>query len=221
MIKAILFDFNGTLYQDADINEITWKNTLNIFSKGRLDFDEFYNKYKSTHDHLVFKEVIKTYPDLKNENIDYWVNHKESAYRQYCLDHKRNQMTNGAEKFLDYIKERNIKIGLCTSSPIENVEFYYSNVRLNRWFKMDNTIYDDGTYTSKTEMYLDCAARLNEKIEDCLIIEDSPKPIIEAIKTGCKNVIVINNKYSKDLDFLEIKQKINDFNELDYSILDK
>ena len=221
MIKAILFDFNGTLYLDRDINKITWEETVNKLSKGRIDFEEFYPKYKSVHDYLVIKEIIRRYPDLKDEDIDYWVDYKESAYRQYCVDHKRNKMTSGAEEFLSYVKEKGIKIGLCTSSIIDNVNFYYTNVKLDRWFKMENTIYDDGTYTSKTEMYLDCASRLNEKIEDCLIIEDSPRAIQEAIKTGCQKIIAIKNQDSEKLDNPEVKQFINDFTEFDYSILDK
>lgn len=220
MIKAVLFDFNGTLFQDGDINEITWQQTYEELTRNRLDFDTFYPTHKSIHSHIVIQEVLDMFEDLKNEDSNKWASIKEAKYRKYCIDHKRNQITPGAEKFLIYLKEKEIKRGLCTASIIENVNFYYSNLNLNRWFDMKYTVYDDGTYTSKMQMYLDCAKKLNIDIKDCLIIEDMPNPIKEAIKAGCKNIIAIKSDDTKNLDLPEIKQFINDFNDIDCSILD-
>lgn len=220
MIKAVLFDFNGTLFLDTEINRGIWREILNELSKNRIDFDNFFRNYKSVHNHIIIGEVIKMFPDLKNEDIDYWVNKKEIIYRKYCKDNKVNQLTPGAEKLLDYLKENKVKIGLCTSSIIDNVNFYYENVKLDRWFSMDYTVYDNGTYDSKTQMYLDCAKRLNVNIDEVLIIEDSPRSIKEAIKACCKKIVAIKNIDSEELDLPEIKQTINDFTELDYTILD-
>ena len=38
-IKAVLFDYNGTLFFDADINRIAWRQTIDEMSGGTLDFD--------------------------------------------------------------------------------------------------------------------------------------------------------------------------------------
>lgn len=218
MVKGVIFDFNGTLYIDHDINRLTWNNTICALTNNRLDFEGYYNTHKSSHDHLMIKDIISMFPDLQNEDVHYWINHKESAYRQYCVDHKRNKMTLGAEKVLDYLRNNNVKIGLCTSSPIENVHFYYSNLNLDRWFKMEYTIYDDESYTSKTKMYSDCAKLLDLKPEEVIVFEDSPDPIKEAIAAGVNKIVAIKREDTPNLP--EIKQVIKDYTELDYSIFD-
>lgn len=220
MIKAVLFDFNGTLFQDAAINKKIWKKILNELTNNKIDFESFYSEFSNTHNHLIINEIRKRYLNNKEIDVDYWSNKKEDTYKNYCLQHNLKQMTPGAEEFLNYLKENNIKIGLCTSSIIGNVNFYYKNLNLYRWFTMEHTIYDTGEYDSKSKMYLDCAKSFEENIKDCLIIEDSPRAIFQAIKAGCKKIIAIKNEETKNLEYEEIKQTINNFNELDYSILD-
>jgi len=219
MIKAVIFDFNGTLYMDHDINEITWRETINNLTNNRINFDEFYFPRRSMHDHLMIKDAIKPFADLKDTDIDYWVDYKEKAYRNYCVDHSRNKMVNGAEQLLDYLKENNYPIGLCTSSIIENVEFYYSNLNLNRWFSMDKTIYDNGTYTSKKEMYEDCAKLMKANMNEVLVFEDSPGVIKAVIEANPDSIIAINRMDSYLIpDYPKLKQRIDDFTKLDYSI---
>ena len=41
-MKAILFDYNGTLFADDDINAAAWKATIRELSQGKLDPEEFY-----------------------------------------------------------------------------------------------------------------------------------------------------------------------------------
>ena len=219
MVKGVFFDFNGTLYFDQDINKITWKQTIDKLSDSKIDFESFYKKYKSVMDFIVvedaFKLVNKKYT---KEDIDYFVDYKENAYRQYGIDHGRTVLPPGAEKVLDYLKEKKVPVILCTSSIIENVEYYYKYFNLKKWFKFEETVYDAGEYRSKKEMYQECAKRLKIKIEDVVVFEDSPKSIKEAIEAGAQKVVAI--KTDNTPTFKEIKQVIKDFTELDFSIFD-
>lgn len=219
MVKGVFFDFNGTLYFDQDINKITWKQTIDKLSDNKINFEPFYKKYKSIMDFIVVEDAFKLInKKYSKEDVDYFVNYKENAYRQYGIDHGRTKLPAGAEKVLDYLKEKNIPVILCTSSIIENVEYYYKYFDLEKWFVFDQTVYDTGEYTSKSKMYQECAKRLNIKIEDGVVFEDSPKSIQEAIEAGAKKVVAIKRDDTPPLQ--EIKQVINDFTELDFSIFD-
>lgn len=220
MIKAVIFDFNGTLFQDHDINRIAWLQTLEEITKNKIDIKSFYEKRKSLHNYLIVKDAFKEMNEEANEEtIQFWSIQKEIYYQNYCLEHHRNQMTNGAEELLDYLKQNNVKIGLCTSSIIENVNFYYKNVNLDRWFIKELTVYDNGKYHDKIDMYKDCAALLKENIKDIIVFEDSPKAIKEVIEAGCQKVIAIKRDDSPSLP--QIKQTIEDFTKLDKSIFNE
>lgn len=219
MIKAAFFDFNGTLYFDQDINRITWKQTIDAISNNSIDFDSFFANYKAVMDYIVIEDAHKLInKSYTKQDIDYWVNYKEERYRQYGIDHNRTVLPPGAKDVLDYLKSKNIPVILCTSSIIENVDFYYDYFNLSNWFNKDQTVYDTGEYNSKAQMYKECARRLNVNIEDGVVFEDSSKSIKEAIEAGAKKVVAIKKDDTPSLP--EIKQVIKDFSELDYSIFD-
>lgn len=67
-------------------------------------------------------------------------------------------------------------------------------------------------------MYRSAAERIGADIQDCLVFEDSPKSIKEAIEAGCRNIIAIKRKDTPD--FKEIVQTIRDFTEFDRNLLE-
>lgn len=219
MIKAVFFDFNGTLYFDRDINEITWKDTIYKIAGNQIDFDKFFPQFKSTMDYLVIEEAYKLInKPYTNEEIYKWVNYKEESYRKYGIEHKRIMLSPGAEEVLDYLKSKNVPVILCTSSIIENVEYYYKYFNLDKWFIKSQTVYDTGEYNSKAQMYQECARRLNTKLDEGIVIEDSVKSIKEAIAGGANKIIAIKREDIPNLP--EIKQIVNNLSEIDYSIFD-
>ena len=219
-MKAVLFDYNGTLFFDTDINHIAWKQTIEELSKGTIDFETIYKDYKSVRNFLFVEKVFELMSlPYDEEKILYWSKRKETQYYQtYCREHHRDKLSPGAEEFLNYLKQNNIPINLCTASLIENVDFYFDYLKLDKWFDKKVIAYDDGSFYDKTQMYIECAKRIGYNIEDCIVIEDSPTSIKQAIKAGCKNIIAIKREDTPDLP--EIKQVIDDFTQIDKSILE-
>ena len=218
-MKTVIFDFNGTLFIDHDINEIAWKKMLNEITEGKLDVDNFYAQYKSVHNYLCIKNAFEAVNNPQSDDvINALARKKETYYQNYCVEHKRNRLNAGAEELLDYLKQNNVRFGLCTSSIIENVEFYYNYIGIGRWFDMKYTVYDDGNYSDKIQMYKDCAKKLGTDIKDVVVFEDSPKSIKEAIAAGCENVVAIKRNDTPSLP--QIKQIISNFTELDRGIFE-
>lgn len=219
MIKGVCFDFNGTLFIDHDINHDAWKIIIDEISSNTIDFEDFYLDAKQ---YMNYQIVTKAYELLSvvpgQDVVDHYAFHKEEIYQGLCMKRKRNRLLKGGEKLLDYLKQRGIPVILCTSSIKYNVDFYFKNLNLKRWFDPKLTVYDSGEYTNKTDMYLECANRLNIDIEETLIFEDSPKSIKEAALTGCKNIVIIKRDDSPSHPL--IKQVIEDYTKLDYSIFE-
>ena len=221
MVEAVLFDFNGTLYFDSDINHDSWNEIIDEISGGRIDFEEFFKIYRSTKDSIVIKKAFEMIEkEYTEEEVEYFVQKKEQLYRQMGIDKKRTVLPDGAKEFMDYIQYKGIPMNLATSSIIENVNFYFEYFKIDRWFDFDKIAYDDGTYINKVQMYQDCAKRVGAKIENCLVIEDSPTGVYDAIEAGCKGVIIINSSH---LEFKadKIIQIVDHYNEIDRKILDE
>ena len=219
-IKAVLFDYNGTLFFDSDINEIAWRNTINELTNNSIDFDEIYKEYKSVRNVIFVSKVFEmmNYP-IDQEKILYWAKRKETKYyHEYCRAHNRKSLSPGAEELLNYLIEKNIPINLCTASLIENVDFYFDYVGIGKWFNKNKIAYDDGSFKNKVDMYKACAERISIPIDQCLVIEDSAKSINEAIEAGCKNIIAIRKDDTPT--HKEIIQIVDDLSEIDYSIFD-
>lgn len=218
-MKAILFDYNGTLFADDDINAAAWKATIRELSQGKLDPEEFYAEYIGTRNYPFVEMIFQKLGLPKDEEkIMYWARRKETEYyHKICLEEGRKQLMPGAEKLLDYLKAEEIPINLCTASLDVNVDFYFKQLKLDRWFDRELVVYDDGINIDKKDMYLEGARRLNVDIKDVLIFDDSPTSIRKAVEAGCRNLVVIKKENNPDLK--EIRQKITDFNEFDYRLL--
>ena len=220
-MKAVIFDYNGTLFFDSDINEIAWRQTIEELSQGSIDFNEVYPQYKSVRNYLFIEAMFKKLGKPLNEDeILWWAKRKETRYyHSYCREHHRDQLAPGAADLLDYLKEKKIPINLCTASLIENVNFYFDYLKLGNWFDQDKIAYDDGTFYDKVSMYKAAAKRVGYDISECLVFEDSPGSIAQAIKAGCRNVVVIGKNEVPASK--EILAQIDDFRFFDRTILNK
>ena len=220
MIKAVLFDYNGTLFADDDINDMAWKAVINELSQGKIDAESFYGELIGTRNYPFVEKMFEILGlPHDEEKIMYWAKRKETEYyHKICRSLNRNKLIPGAEELLEELKERKIPFTMCTASLDVNVDFYFEQLKLGQWFDKEKVVYDDGIMTNKRDMYLEGAKRLNVDIKDCLIFDDSPTSIRNGAKAGCKNIVVIKKENNPDIP--EIRQRINDFYEFDRSILD-
>ena len=220
-IKAVLFDYNGTLFPDDDINAEAWKATIEELSGGRIDAAAFYDEFIGVRNYPFVEEVFRQLNlPLEEEKIMYWALRKETQYYQkICRASGRYGMLPGAEELLNRLKEERIPINMCTASLAVNVDFYFDYLKMERWFDRDRVVYDDGISYDKKDMYLEGARRMGVDIADCLVFDDSPASIRKAAEAGCENIVIIRKDNNPNLP--QIRQRIRDFNEFDYRLLEE
>ncbi|MBR0418743.1 MAG: HAD family phosphatase [Erysipelotrichaceae bacterium] len=219
-MKAVLFDYNGTLIDDDDINDEAWIATINELSEGKLNAKDFYVDYIGVRNvpfvEAIFRELDLPYDE---EKIMYWAKLKETKYyHTISRRKKRDHLKPGAEELLYYLKDQNCPINMCTASLDVNVDFYFDYLKLGRFFDRDLIVYDDGISYDKKDMYIEGARRLGVEVKDCLIFDDSPASIRKAVEAGCENLVAIKKENNPDLP--QIRQRIKDFTEFDYDLLD-
>jgi beta-phosphoglucomutase-like phosphatase (HAD superfamily) len=104
---------------------------------------------------------------------------------------------------------------LASASIKANIDFFFEIFGLDRWFKKEDVVYDDGTYPNKGAMHLEAARRLGVDFAKCLVIEDSLSSIRQARQNGAGCIVAIGNTASaSELQGLT-HYMISDFTEFD------
>jgi beta-phosphoglucomutase-like phosphatase (HAD superfamily) len=220
-ISAVIFDFNGTLFWDADFHDAAWQafGEAHGISLTPSDLEE----------HVIgfTNEAILSYlfdRPLTPDDIARYSREKERLYRERCLAQPaRCRLASGAIDFLEHVKRLGLRRTIATASIIEAVEFFFRTFSLDKWFVFEETIYDDGVHRGKPhpDMHLAAAEVLGVPIERCMIIEDSFGGIEAAKRAGAGHVVAMAPGDSRArLDRVGgISQIVRDFTEIDRRVL--
>ena len=210
MYKGAIFDFNGTLFWDTAFHD--------------LAFDIFLEKHGAqlSDDEKRVKIHGQTNPDImrgifgdqitEKEILDFSMD-KEAIYRQLCMNDLN--FAPGVEDLFDFLHDKDIPFTIATSAGIENVSFYFENMKLNRWFRLDKIVYNNGTFNGKPQpdVFLAAALKLNLPPHETVIFEDSI-PGIEAAESAGAGKIYIVNSYGENYSRFQ-HRIITNFNEVE------
>lgn len=209
-MKGIIFDFNGTMFQDSNLHESAWIHMIKKYSKGTLsEHDILVNLHGRTNKEILNYFISDSLTDLEISNLSF---EKESYYRKLCLDNPDTlKLTNGLISVLDYLKSHEIPMTIATATVKENVEFYFKIFELDRWFNFDKVVYDNGTFPGKPapDIFQIASKKLNLQPKDCLVIEDAYSGILAAKNAGIGKIIAID-PLSKNYELFTKNNMVND-----------
>lgn len=187
-MKAVLFDFNGTLFFDTSFHLEAWAKIYNEYHEGAGEAPDR-GFYCGPCNDVIIRRLA---PQLSEEERAQCSAHKEALYREICLKNPQKlHLTAGAEELFEILEEKEIPFALATASIRANVDFYYQTFGLDWWFERSLCVYDDGSYTDKGEMQLEAARRLDVKFSECIVVEDSATAIGLAKKNGAGLIVGI------------------------------
>lgn len=219
-VKGIIFDFNGTLFEDSKLHEQAWRD-YSAKLRGTPFSDEEMHKYMFGRSN----EEIITYAIGRkptHEECLKWANEKEAYYRDLVLKNPEIiHLTEGAEEFFDYICEKNIPHTIATGSEKTNVDFFVETFNLKKWFDVDKIVYDDYTTPGKPNpaIYLKALDILGLKAENTLVFEDSFSGITAANNAKIGKIIAINANPDDFQHKDKVYKVIKNFNEINEDIL--
>lgn len=222
MIKAVIFDFNGTMFFDEDKHVLSWRAFSEEEFSRPIPDEDFPN-----HIHGYANQEILPYlagRALSKEEVVAYSTKKELCYQKICEEDKENlHLVNGLEAFLDALKAKNIPLCICTASMRPNVDWYLKTFHLSRWFDEEHIIYDDGTLKRgkpDPEIYQRALSRVGFSGEDCLVFEDSPSGIESAYRAGVKTICAIEPEWRREkISALPgVKYVLGDFTDLPHSL---
>ena len=211
-MRAVLLDFNGTMFFDSSLHVEAWSKIYqDLYPEDAKPLDSAV--VCGPNNDAILKNMA---PWLTPAERTAWSEKKEAMYRRACLT--KPEMTHlvpGTESFLQYLQEQGIPFALASASIKSNIDFFFEIFGLDRWFQKDQVVYDDGTFPDKGAMHLEAARRLHVDLSDCLLIEDSPGSVAHAKRNGAGCIVAVGHTApaSKLLELAD--HWIEDFTEFD------
>lgn len=221
-LRGVVFDFNGVLLWDTHLHEAAWQ----LFSK-RLRGKAFTVEEMDQHVHGRNNQHTLTYltgKALSSLELNRLIEQKEHTYHelaiaageQYCF-------SPGAIALLEQLQQRQIPFTIATASPALNVDFYYQQLDLARWFARDKLVFDDGSRPGKPDpaLFLAAADKIHVPFDHCLLIEDSLSGLEAARRGGAGYIVALGpkEKQAQLQQVAGVDQVISQLDELDIAAL--
>ena len=185
MITAAVFDMDGLMF---DTERLVYENWQKLMDERGYNYNLDFFKQTVGKRKL---EVQRIYFDCFGDDFPYW------EYADKCRDMYIERVKaegipvkKGLTQLLEFLKEREIKIALATSTSHETARF---NLEISNTLKyFDALVCGNDVKNGKPhpEVFLTAAERLGAKPENCLAYEDSINGIKSAYAAGMVTVMV-------------------------------
>lgn len=194
-IKAVIFDMDGIL---VDSEAVSRDCLIKCAERQSLSFEKsYYERFLGINDEETVRIMNERYKDeeaVKRILDDFTVMIKEE-YRNGNI-----RLKPGCKEIIDFLKSEGIPYALATGSSYPYVEMDFLSNGYDT-VPFDHIVAGDQISHSKPdpEIFLKAAASMDIDIRDCLIIEDSPKGIEAACRSGASSCYIPDLVKSSEL----------------------
>ncbi len=209
-IKAVLFDMDGTL-----IDSIWIWGEIDIEYLGKHGY-EVPSGLQQEIEGMSFSECAAYFkerfriPDSVEMIKTEWIERAKDKYAHEI------PLKPGAKRFLKYLKEQGIPMGIATSSSRELLDTAMEALGRSDYMDSCMTSGEAGAGKPAPDIYLKVARELGAAPEECLIFEDTPTGMQAGINAGSK-VCAVADTFSesrKDLIFQLADYYIESYDEI-------
>lgn len=197
-MNAILFDLDGVICSTDVLHYRAWKT---VADEHGIYFDEAINaRLRGVSRMESLAIVLERYEgDLSALDLAAMAEKKNGLYRTLLSTMTPADVTPAVLKTLRELRRRGYKLAIGSSS--KNAGFILERIALRDAFDAVS----DGNNIAKSkpdpEVFLKAAAMLNERPEDCLVVEDAEAGLVAAHLGGMKAAGIGLAAASKTADF--------------------
>lgn len=196
MIKAILFDMDGTILDTEPLSKLAWSTVLT--ENGYSFTDEMFYK----HTGLNPTSTEKLYKSYLGEDFPYWeMRKKVHIFREDYRSKHGIAVKKGFFELSDFLRDNGIKSVIVTSTPSAEAKRYLEIAGIADRF--NSMICGDEITAGKPapEIYLKAMKLADAEKEECIAVEDSTNGILSALNAGLECVYIHDfSDIPKDLE---------------------
>lgn len=210
MIKAIIFDFDGTIID----TETAW---YEAFREAYRTHDveltlELYSQCIGTSLHSFNPyEYLVTHLNLPIDLDEF----RSLVRSRHSLLMEKEAVRPGILEYLKQAKAHGLKIGLASSSERAWIDKYLNQLEIHSYFDCIRTANDVAKVKPDPELYQQTLACLGASPREAIAIEDSPNGARAAAAAGMYSVI-IPNTITAALEFEESNYRLESLMDLDF-----
>lgn len=184
MIKAVVFDMDGVLFDTESLNKGLLSRAFDE-QHVSLDYDLFL-KMLGTNLQTSRMLVREAAPQIDFDLLtDRW---NELMFEHVALNGM--PLKKGVPDILFALREKGIKLGLATSTQRDVVGFYFEKASLSNVFDAMVCGHEAKNGKPAPDIYLQCAAALSVKPQECMGVEDSLNGVKAVRASGMVSVMV-------------------------------
>jgi len=194
MLKAVIFDFDGVIY-----------NTPKYVFKARdIYLSKFNIKITKKQDEKLLliptKDAIKWINNHFKVNINYKQYLKETKRIENQLLKNKNLPKPGVRRLINSLIKNNIKIAIATSCKRKVLLERLKKIGLKDKFNTLVSVEDIKKHKPFPDEYLFAAKKLKVDPKDCVALEDAPLGVRAINKAKMKSIGVLGD-FTKPIDF--------------------
>lgn len=194
MIKAVLFDMDGTLIDTERYFRKFWPKAMAEF--GFTMSDEQALQMRSLGRPFAPAKLKEWF----GESVDYptiRARRTEMMEAEFAKDGLK--LKAGATEILKELQERGITAVVVTASPIERTERYLTQVGIREYFPRIISATEVKQGKPAPDVYEYACKEMGLKPSECVAIEDSPNGVLSAYRAGCKVIMVPDQSDAEEM----------------------
>lgn len=185
MLKAVLFDMDGLMFDTERLTAKIWDQLGNEFGYGKVSaiMPETMGVRSDLSGEIFYRRFGQNFP------YDKFIEKTKILSTQYVNEHGIPLMP-GLFQLLEYLKASGLATAVATSTSRKRAMMYLNKAAVIPYF--NKIICGDMVEKSKPDpdIYLKTAAALNIEPQECAVLEDSPNGAAAGIAAGMKTIMV-------------------------------
>lgn len=195
MIKAILFDHDGTIVDSEQAHYEMWRDVLRSYN-----IDLSHEEYKSQY--AGIPSTANAITIVQNHSMEVEPSELEMAKAKITSEYLAKQafpLMEGALESMRYFCAQGLKVGIVTGAGAEGVNTTLRNHKLEKYVSV--VVSGDDVENSKPspDCYLLAADKLDLEPSECLAIEDTYNGSLSAIRANIKCIGVSSSNSVREL----------------------
>ncbi len=205
MLKALLFDLDGTLSETDSIHFLTWADAMEPHGVA-LDWEVVYGERISGHPNPdIAAEFL---PSLSEEERRAVIEAKETDFNERATS---LEPLPGLLDFVADARNRGLRLALVTNAPRENVSAILRAIGFEDAFEAEILAEEVGAGKPDPAPYRAALERLGVAADETVAFEDSASGIASALGAGVPTVGIASTQKVERLEALGVELVVRDF----------